>query len=228
MRNESRRRRRSIRLPSYDYSQAGAYFITICTQNRARLFGEVVREEMRLSAAGTMVYKQWTSLSERFPGIRADDVVVMPDHIHGIIQIREPVIARDSVRVADGVDGVVDGVVVVVDGVDGVVDGVGAPPVGALDIAADVPGDGPDQPVPTAIGRMVGAFKSCSTNAYIRGVKRDGWMPFHTRLWQRNYYERVIRDEKALQRIRQYMEDNPRRWFWDHDDRPLTRDGYAP
>ena len=102
MRNEQRRRR-SIRLPSYDYSQAGAYFITICTQNRIRLLGEVVRDEMRLNAAGTMVHEQWISLPERFPGLRANEIVVMPDHVHGIIEIYGPVITRHAVCAPDGV-----------------------------------------------------------------------------------------------------------------------------
>ena len=74
--------RRSIRLKGYDYSQAGAYFITIVAQARACLFGEVVDGEMRLNDAGRMV---WDDLPERFPGLELDAFGVMPNHVHGII-----------------------------------------------------------------------------------------------------------------------------------------------
>ncbi|MFN4294850.1 MAG: transposase, partial [Thermoflexales bacterium] len=77
--------RRSIRLKGYDYSQAGAYFITIVAQDRACLFGEVVDGEMRLNDAGRMVWDEWNALPDRFPGLELDAFVVMPNHVHGII-----------------------------------------------------------------------------------------------------------------------------------------------
>ncbi len=77
--------RRSLRLRGYDYSGSGAYFVTICTQDRAALFGEIVDGEMRLNAAGQMVLEIWESLPERYPGWDIDVCVVMPDHFHGIL-----------------------------------------------------------------------------------------------------------------------------------------------
>ena len=77
--------RRSIRLRGYDYSQAGAYFVTICTQNRACLFGEITGGKMILNDAGRMVEKWYHELSNKFPDIRCDEYVVMPDHFHCII-----------------------------------------------------------------------------------------------------------------------------------------------
>jgi len=79
--------RRSIRLKEYDYSQVGAYFITIVTQDRACLFGKVVNGEMRLNDVGYMVHQEWTNLPNRFPNIDLDAFVIMPNHIHGIIVI---------------------------------------------------------------------------------------------------------------------------------------------
>jgi len=76
--------RRSLRLPGYDYSRAGAYFVTICTQARLCLFGDVVDAEMRLNAAGRMVDRQWRDLPHRFPFVELDEYVVMPNHLHGI------------------------------------------------------------------------------------------------------------------------------------------------
>jgi hypothetical protein len=80
-------RRRSIRLKGYDYSRVGSYFITIVTQGRACCFGDVAGEEMRLNEAGRMACRVWESLSQRFPGIEMDAFVVMPNHIHGIINV---------------------------------------------------------------------------------------------------------------------------------------------
>jgi putative transposase len=79
--------RRSIRLPKYDYSRLGAYFITICIQERVRLFGEVVGDEMRLNDAGRMVERWWLALSEKFPSVATDAYVVMPNHFHGVVMI---------------------------------------------------------------------------------------------------------------------------------------------
>ena len=79
--------RRSIRLKGYDYSQAGAYFVTICTNNRECLFGDFIDGEIRLNDAGQMVRRIWNDLSVKFPGIETDEFVVMPNHVHGIIII---------------------------------------------------------------------------------------------------------------------------------------------
>lgn len=77
--------RRSLRLQGYDYSQAGAYFITVCTHNRACLFGEIVDGTMHENQAGQAVREAWQALPERFPGVDCDAFVVMPNHVHGIL-----------------------------------------------------------------------------------------------------------------------------------------------
>jgi REP-associated tyrosine transposase len=87
--------RRSLRLDGYDYSQPGAYFVTICTGNRECLFGEVIDDEVRLNLSGRMVERWWRELPRKFRGIDIDAHVVMPNHIHGII-----VMAGGAVRVS--------------------------------------------------------------------------------------------------------------------------------
>ena len=82
-------RRRSNRLAGFDYSQAGAYFITLTVQGRLPLFGDVADGEARLNDAGEMVRQLWEGMSERFPSITMDQFVVMPNHVHGIIIIRQ-------------------------------------------------------------------------------------------------------------------------------------------
>jgi len=80
-----KRHRRSIRLKDYDYSQGGAYFVTICVYERRCLFGRIDQGEMRLDPPGMMVANEWQELNGRFPGVRTDACVVMPNHVHGII-----------------------------------------------------------------------------------------------------------------------------------------------
>jgi len=82
-----RHHRRSIRLRGYDYTQPGAYYVTIVTQERECLFGEVVDGKMRLNRAGQVARREWERLPCRFPHIRLDAFIVMPNHIHGIIII---------------------------------------------------------------------------------------------------------------------------------------------
>jgi len=176
----NRHHRRSIRLKGYDYSQAGAYFITLCTQDRACLFGKVVNGEMRLNDAGRMVLAEWNRLPERFPQVVLDAFVVMPNHVHGILVITDP-----------------------------------APTVGAT--VGATPTVGATTRVAPTVGNIIGAFKSRVTVEYIRGVKTSGWPPFRGRLWQRNYYEHIIRNERALNAIRQYIMENPRRWQMDRE-----------
>ena len=97
----AKHRRRSIRLKGYDYSQEGAYFVTVCTQNRECRFGNVVNGEMVLNDAGRMVQTVWDQIPDNYPGIKTDAFVVMPNHVHGIIIVGA--IPRDCPR-SDGGD----------------------------------------------------------------------------------------------------------------------------
>jgi putative transposase len=209
--DQDKHQRRSIRLLGYDYALAGAYFVSIVTQDRACLFGEVVEGAMRLNAAGRMVRTVWDELPVFYPGVDIDAIVVMPNHIHGIIVL------------------------------------VGAAPRGRPDIGSDgVPGSGqarpdagPDAgqargPAPTALslgctaislrdtamslGDVVARFKTMTTKRYADGVKHLGWASFRGRLWHRNYYEHIIRDEPALDRIRRYIAENPLQWAFDAEN----------
>ena len=77
--------RRSIRLEDYDYSQEGAYFVTICTHERVEVFGEIRNNDLHINERGEIVQAMWNTLPRRFLGIELDHFVVMPNHIHGII-----------------------------------------------------------------------------------------------------------------------------------------------
>lgn len=153
-------RRGRPRLPDYDYSRGGAYFVTICVQDRIALFGAIRSGAVRLSRAGSMVASAWAEMPQRLPTVSLDDFIVMPDHLHGIVLLSSP-----------------------------------------------APGD----TARPRLGDVIGAFKSITTGAYCRGVAHEGWARFERRLWQRNYYDHVIRGGESLNRIREYIRTNPAR-----------------
>lgn len=205
-----RHHRRSIRLRGYDYTQAGAYFVTVVTQDRACLFGEALDGEMRLNDAGRMVAAEWDALCTRSINIDLDAFVVMPNHIHGVIVVTGTTgkIGTDGSKTAT----------------------VGAPLVGAQSTTrAQTTGaqTGATTRVAPTLGKIVGAFKSLTTVAYTRGVTTQGWSPFPGRLWQRNYFEHIVRNEESLHRIRQYIADNPARWT-DDPENPQRIVGAVP
>lgn len=165
----SRHTRRTLRLCDYDYSRSGAYFITICVQDRLCLFGDVVEENVQLNASGEMVLHWWLELPRKYTHGLVDDVIVMPNHLRGVILIN--------------------------------------------DYSTE-----PDPPQAEAsLGAIVGWFKTMTTNAYIRQVRESAWQPFHLRLWQRNYFEHIIRSERAHHRLRTYIATNPARRSFDQE-----------
>jgi REP element-mobilizing transposase RayT len=168
--------RQSIRLKGYDYSQHGYYFVTVCTQGRWCLFGEIEKGRMVLNDAGKMVSRWWDELKNKYANIEIDEYVVMPNHCHGIINI---------------------------------VDSVGADRCVCPNNIGEHAGS-PLQGRP--IYEMIRWFKTMTTNEYIRNVKQNRWEPFDSKLWQRNYYEQIIRDEISLRRVREYIVNNPCQW----------------
>lgn len=179
--------RKSIRLKGYNYSQPGAYFITICTQNRKCLFGEIINGKMIFNDAGKMVENEWVNLPHRFTNIQLNEYVIMPNHFHAILEII---------------------------------------PVGATLVVAQNnnnikknnyvnPNNGQPQgiaPTNETVGAIIGAFKSIVTVNYIRGVKTKKWQQFNKKLWQRNYWEHIIRNEQELNKIHKYIQNNPKNW----------------
>jgi len=158
-------------LKGYDYAQPGHYFVTVCTQGHQTLFGDVINGQMRRAEGGEMVHRVWYELPHRFPGARTDAFIVMPNHIHGVLELF------------------------------------------------------PNRGIPNSLGTIVGAFKSITTDEYLARVKTRGWRVFRRRLWQRNYYEHIVRTDEALERIREYICTNPARWAEDPlNPMRLTRD----
>jgi REP element-mobilizing transposase RayT len=197
-RDDARPIRRMLRLKHYDYTQAGAYFVTVCTQNRNCLFGVIRDGVMCLNDAGRMIESAWEELENRFSDMSLDAFVVMPNHLHGIIVLAAPEASHMQAGHAPGC----------------------APPVGAGLVPAHTPplvGAGL-VPARSTLATVMGAFKSISTVKYTRGVAEFGWPGFRGRVWQRSYFEHVIRDEAALSGIREYIANNPLQWALDREN----------
>jgi len=176
--NRHTRCRRSTRLRDFDYAQAGAYFVTICTRERVCLFGEVVGEVMRLNDAGKVVKACWLAVSTHFPDVDLDAFVVMPNHLQGIVVITDRVVGAKNVSpLRDNVD----------------------------------TRRRPIQSPSKTIGSIVRGFKNGVTK-WFRENEHAG------NVWQRNYYEHVIRNDESLSRIRQYIHENPMRWAFDREN----------
>jgi REP element-mobilizing transposase RayT len=166
--------RRSIRLPGYDYSQPGFYFVTVCSQRRKPIFGRVVEGEVVLSEEGEIAREEWfrTASLRDYVNLYENELVVMPNHIHGVIHFVPNVGARRRRAPTDP-------------------EKFGSPSVGSL-------------------STVMRAFKSNVTRRINLMYGTPGKV-----IWQRNYYEHVIRGEEELYRIRRYISENPLRWSQD-------------
>ena len=186
--------RRSIRLKGYDYSQEGAYYVTIVTWRRDFLFGEIVNQEMMLSQYGEIVQKWWQEIPVHFSNVETGAFVIMPNHVHGIIYIFEERRGTVPVPEEDGENSISQN-----DDMSGENLGGETPPLRGFD------------GIPT-LGQIVAYFKYQSTKE-MNKADNTGTV---TKFWQRNYYEHIIRDETDLQNKTDYIESNPR--LWDEDD----------
>ena len=174
--------RKQNRLTAFDYGQEGAYFVTLCTQNRARLFQMELPDvgnglcavpydaddrngttRRSCPTAGNTIIHKWVQETEnKFPGITIDKYVIMPDHLHLIVTIKERHAGRSL----------------------------------------------PD---------VMRFFKTMTTNAYIRGVKDGILTPFDRKLWQKSYYDHVIRNQQDYNEVWEYIENNPTKWIMMHE-----------
>lgn len=168
--------RRSIRLQGYDYSQSGAYFVTICAANRRCLFGEIVAGEIQPNNNGTIVSEQWFGLPNHYPNIKLDQFALMPNHIHGVIHITD-----------------------------------GSPTnVGAGFQPAQSPRENKSH---HGLPEIIRGFKTYSARK-INELQDAKGRP----VWQRNYYEHVVRSETSLHAIRTYILENPLKWHEDSEN----------
>lgn len=217
--------RRSIRLKGYDYASEGLYFVTMCVQNRECLFGEIKNDEMVLNDAGRMVEKWYNKTQDKFPDIVCHEMIIMPNHfhciwenvgLHGVSAVGADPCVRPNpcVRPDDNNDEhVMEGVYTDNDEQIIMEGGHAGPPLRENDILDD--SDLVENTTGSSLSMVVRWFKTMSTNEYIHGVNELGWTPFDRKLWQRNYYEHIIRDDVSLQSIAYYIVNNPAQWLKD-------------
>jgi REP element-mobilizing transposase RayT len=198
MYNPETHHRRSIRLREYDYAGAGAYFVTMCAFQRECLFGEVVNGTMRLNEIGNVVGEWWEQVTSHFAGVSLDQYVIMPNHFHGIVVTVGAGFPRPFTTDIGGNVGA----------------GFPRPDAGA--IAGEAPekmrGETPPLQCPT-LGQIIGYFKYQSTKR-INEMRDNAGCP----VWQRNYYEHIIRNEDDLTNVRRYIAENPLKWDLDENN----------
>ena len=181
--------RRSLRLREYDYSQTGAYFVTVCSWDRECRFGEMVDGVMMMNETGHMVQECWSAIPDHFDMVELAESIVMPNHIHGIVIIRDPDPAKQGTAISGKVKK-------------------GLAKTGTACRAPTVESFG--KPAAGSLPTIVRSFKAAVTKRINSMRNNPGGS-----VWQRNYYEHVIRDEANYQRIAEYIENNPARWAED-------------
>ena len=181
-------------MSDYDYSEEGWYFVTIDTKSKGNILGRVVSDEMHQNDVGKLVDYWWQEIPKHFEGVSLDVYKIMPDHVHGVICINNSEIYRyrvvgDDRRVVPLTEECEAGRIPS-----------GIPAGGHI---------GPPLRQNQLLFEIIKWFKTMSTNEYIRNVKEQNWTRFNGTFWQRSFNDRVIRNEKELQKLRFYAYYNP-------------------
>ncbi len=180
--------RKSIRLKGYDYSQAGEYFVTICTNERTCIFGEIVDGVMRLSEVGRMVDACWEAIPAHYENTRVDVFQIMPNHLHGIVEIAERIAPTPNHASSVGVEYV-------------------------QPLRKRPKQHHYQHVIPKSLGSIIRSFKAAVTREVRRNKNHE-----HTMIWQRDFYDHIVRSDIEYFYIRRYIEFNPLLWHLDSDN----------
>jgi len=179
----------SARLPNYDYGQPGYYFITICTKNRRHYFSDIIDGEMILNDVGQIAARYWLEIPKHFSNVVLDEFIIMPNHIHGIIEIRK----NDGVNCRDEA-----------------LPRLYTPPPRLY--TGKYPNMSKISPKSKSLSVIIGSFKSICTKTInkIYGTNHFAW--------QSRFYEHIVRNEISLHNIQQYIYYNPQMWHRDRNN----------
>jgi REP element-mobilizing transposase RayT len=166
--------RRTTRRKDFDYSSAAIYFVTICTQNRRNLFGAIENARMQPNRFGRLVQEAWFELPDHYARLTLDVFTLMPNHVHGVLALTDPV-------------------------------GAGLRPARAANHHG--------------LSEIVGVFKSFSSR---RIAELDNSL--RGKIWQRSFYDHIIRNEQDLRNVRRYIFHNPARWEFDRENTNCKKD----
>ena len=202
----------------------GLYFVTICCQDNICRFGKVENGVMLLNQFGEIAHDEWVKLSERYSNALFEIFQIMPNHIHGIIEIRASAAdvgatlavaqntpdVQNEKSVAQNGNNTGDGGIIGIEDYDVI----GAGDYGVIRAGASPAPTPPaiDKNIPAmpTVGNIVGAYKSLVTNKCLEIYKSHN--VYMGKLWQRDYYEHIIRNDHSFQRIIRYIENNPMNW----------------
>jgi len=167
MKNKPDRKR--MRLKDFDYSADGAYFVTICTKDKEHFFGEIKNDKIILNAIGNTAEKCWQEIPDHFPDSEIDEYVIMPNHAHGIIWIKNGFVGNENFHSLRGAK--------------------------SRSLSSIIR------------GFKIGVTKFCRENGHKNFA------------WQSSFHDRIIRDESELNRIREYIQNNPLNWELDEENK---------
>lgn len=185
--------RKSIRLKNFDYSSEWLYFITISAHNKLCLFWEILDWNFKIFDSWKMIKNEWLNLEQKYENIKLHNFVVMPNHFHWIIEIigennncdicrGRPCVCPNNTNTLERVN------------------------------TRFTPTGWQFNYNKKSISAIIQRFKSITTNEYIKNVRNNNWIAFNKILWQRNYYEHIIRNEESYNKIVEYIENNPKKW----------------
>jgi putative transposase len=222
--------RRSIRLKGYDYSQAGLYFITICCYDKLCLFGEIIvpnnqsannnLAQMMLNDAGKIAHECWLEIPNHFPNVVLHEFVVMPNHIHGIIEFVGTKNISQNMKINDNIsiqnelneNHATNNKIDMLHNLGSLDD------VGAKIISQNMDSD-KNRSLDDVGAKIISPLRSPSKTigSVVRGFKIGvtKWMRQNTNIhdvWQRNYHEHIIRNDQSYQKISNYIINNPTKW----------------
>lgn len=196
--NPNLHNRYSIRLQGYDYTQPGAYFLTINTHNKVHNLGQIINGTVQLFGAGIIAQELWLKTPRHFNNVILGEFVIMPNHMHAIVVIADGNKSQRSKGEALG---------------HSVSETNEAQNIAAFGNETRIfspnasPNQHPHGTVPNSISAIIQNFKSVSTRKINKELGTPG-----ANIWQRNFYEHIIRDEEDYDRIVEYIRDNPKRW----------------
>jgi len=217
--------RKSIRIKGYDYSGPGCYYITICAKNRERIFGEIIRECMELNEGGKVVLSCWKDIPLHYPKVKLHQFIIMSNHIHGILEITNTLVGSENLHY---------------EGPSDMIPHAPVPVVGVQDfepLQEDHPHGESDELIQNIesmfnnhqnkrksnrpkSGKLINEYQHIipgSIGSIVRGfeIGVTKWFRKNTEIhavWQRNFYETIIRSPKAYKNITKYIIDNPKNW----------------
>lgn len=197
--------RKSNRLKNYDYSQNGMYFITICTKNREHFFGEIKNGKIVLNESGRIAEKYWKEIPKRFPFVNPDDFIIMPNHIHGIIEINRNQNINKSVGTRQCLVQKRD------NNKNNRTRQCLVPTNNHIDVDWSLRMS-KISPKPKSLPVIIGSYKSIVSKTVFKNSNHIYFA------WQSRYYDHIIRNYESLNRIREYIQMNTKMWERDRNN----------